>query len=1603
MKYTTLSPDDMDIVQKFAFGGIANPTQRATLRAADREFLQARQAELDAFEQQRQAYNSGLAKYQEEVFKPYQQQVEAYNSAAQQYNTDVYSPYQQQYDAYQKAIDAYNAGSRTEDYSGPAEPVLSKQFEMKAPTTPGAFDLSAPALPFKEEDIQARQQQAAETAKKDAGNRATAINVASNPEQFGFGSMSVSGRFMAEGGPVDKDAPYGPGGRAQFEANLAAQEEFSRGDGPAPAPVVTTDPNSPNFVGPRYQPQSAADLLAKFDGKGQAPADFVGPRQQTDISQVPMSQQAQTDLFNRLYAQSQAPADFVGPREQADTQPVRLGPQDSAADLFAKFDAKKPRSGFTRDPEEIGTMEMIQWRNTKTGETYMGSGSADRPPNSDWVKVEPEVIPQPEPARRRTLFERRSSGPIADSPVGTPVSPNLPPAPGKVDAVDSPSLNKAIELLKGGKRESAIAELRRIVGLPPLPAEKDDGGGGEIDMQVVVYGPDGKMYSSPAQARRAGVTNYTTTPPNLTKPTPPPLPKTPTLPPGSAVKDPIFNPAPPAPFPGAPRIDLNVPVFEDFKRREDQQKQRDQATNPTNYFAQGNQPFTGNAPGTVGIGSQFTPLASSYNTQKAIGANPNLSPNVLGGQQNLGVMTDRLGNRIYAPAMPLTFAEGGEVEADDSPINTDPLGSAQQFMAQLNRVERATPTRQSVKRVAKNSDGASSPKGMGMATESLATAKDLMPKSTDKGSSRQQMEDFIQAYQNKISAAKNKARGLAADTFGGPTLEGPTLTKNSLAKKRFKDGGEAKKSDAEVAEPGPFGVSDYAAKSSEQMFPGQSGQDDQRDAARHMLAAGTLSRKYGEKTAEFLGKAHERLSNPKSFFNMLGMGEARYDYEPDVHNNRIGAQLGSRAKSQAELEKLVRDMAKQSKDEPTADRPRTMSRKQLEAIDAKAKKDATPPPEYRAEGSPEGGEVSQAELDAASRPAFVTPKSGKGRKEGPISRALNSGEAYVNMAKGVTELPYDIAGAPVDIATMALRPLGYGVDKPVMGSDWIKEKMTAAKVRPEPPKDATDKGFYTAGQLLSNLTNPAGVTRSGVMAAQRAGQAASDVAKDFQQYNRQLNVPGASYAVRPTGSTMLSGPVGHDTDVSEIDHILRQGTSNARSVAGQNAGQEELIKDFWNVKARNFFTRQFGTPNDPIATAISKKQIKGPSLDKLFPGYMLDQLAVGKTRVNDQGQDRFFPKYPQAMEDFTSRYDQATGIKGGLLTRNPAASDKDYASLSHEGRTMGRVAEESEADRMLMQGLRPELINTSVGAVTRSAKDPTRIIGDGPSSTKDLYTAYEDLLAYDKMTPEQKAAWAADEFGKGRRLHGMDESDVGKNFMGENVRAAIEKGEPIYDVNYMGKELKTLFNAENINTYLASLSPRELANIRFEDAVRGGLKLGERASEFERIHDRIRAGKPVANTVYSNGVSAPLLQFGEGSGLDGFAWKRIEKREATVPEGAYVGHSVAGYELGGIGYTSDKRNGFNTGKWQIYTLRDNRNRPVNTIEVMVDQGAAPVVTQIKGNGRATGNTAPEKYDGAVLRFLQTYLKPAKIQESDSYLTPLLQNYKTELDAARRTQ
>ena len=166
-------------------------------------------------------------------------------------------------------------------------------------------------------------------------------------------------------------------------------------------------------------------------------------------------------------------------------------------------------------------------------------------------------------------------------------------------------------------------------------------------------------------------------------------------------------------------------------------------------------------------------------------------------------------------------------------------------------------------------------------------------------------------------------------------------------------------------------------------------------------------------------------------------------------------------------------------------------------------------PVNRAEGSPEEGEVAPrltmqqierlaaqeaAEREAASTPAFIAQKSGIGRKAGNISKALNSGTAYPAMAAGAMDLPYDLAGLPVDLTTMAMRPFGYSEQKPVFGSEYFKEMATEAGIRRPTPTDPTLKGFHTFGQVGAGLLAPGKI----IQGAQALKGAAAEALAGFR-------------------------------------------------------------------------------------------------------------------------------------------------------------------------------------------------------------------------------------------------------------------------------------------------------------------------------------------------------------------------------------------------------------------------------------------------------------------------------------------------------------------------
>jgi len=217
----------------------------------------------------------------------------------------------------------------------------------------------------------------------------------------------------------------------------------------------------------------------------------------------------------------------------------------------------------------------------------------------------------------------------------------------------------------------------------------------------------------------------------------------------------------------------------------------------------------GLTPGTIPTSMDLPSLRTSDVPFQAIGANPNLSPTVLGGAENLGYYTDRFGNIILSPGAvrPPGYAEGGNVTLEDllkgeaKEKYKDSIKNFESARALLNALKlgegtsttefSSTPLSQTVKRttkrpIEKKTDKGTA-KGMAMELESLTTAQ---------GPERapDTLAELLKMSENVRARDAMSAKDLLRNTFGTETLSKKQLSRlGDLMTRRFAEGGDVKR------------------------------------------------------------------------------------------------------------------------------------------------------------------------------------------------------------------------------------------------------------------------------------------------------------------------------------------------------------------------------------------------------------------------------------------------------------------------------------------------------------------------------------------------------------------------------------------------------------------------------------------------------------------------------------------------------------------------------------------------------------------------------------------------------------------------------------------
>jgi hypothetical protein len=121
------------------------------------------------------------------------------------------------------------------------------------------------------------------------------------------------------------------------------------------------------------------------------------------------------------------------------------------------------------------------------------------------------------------------------------------------------------------------------------------------------------------------------------------------------------------------------------------------------------------------------------------------------------------------------------------------------------------------------------------------------------------------------------------------------------------------------------------------------------------------------------------------------------------------------------------------------------------------------------------------------------------------------GRSLREIGRSTQYLPYDVLGAPVDLATLAMRPMGYTTERPVGGSDWLIELARQYGLADRP----TGSGIETATRLATGITSPTAVPRAVGKFAQGL-ERASDITTE--QANRAADALVRQITGNPTAT-----------------------------------------------------------------------------------------------------------------------------------------------------------------------------------------------------------------------------------------------------------------------------------------------------------------------------------------------------------------------------------------------------------------------------------------------------------------------------------------------------
>jgi hypothetical protein len=676
----------------------------------------------------------------------------------------------------------------------------------------------------------------------------------------------------------------------------------------------------------------------------------------------------------------------------------------------------------------------------------------------------------------------------------------------------------------------------------------------------------------------------------------------------------------------------------------------------------------------------------------------------------------------------------------------------------------------------------------------------------------------------------------------------------------------------------PFTAKSRADRSAQEMYPGKIGQDDQRDAARHMLASGYLAKAWSPGVADLIGKAHEFKETPFRHLGALaGVAQHRYDRPIDLHNNTLGIELAQKAGSMEEFERLVNEAAERARPTQTPGAPWVPSAKDA----AEMRKGSA---QYA-----KGGSVATFQDGGAAFGVFPQMRPKRTRQDPEAAK-----DVPLALARGAVS---GVLGAPGDIESLVRMLPGLDESRTVLPtSEDVQRRLPMPELAATPVgKAATNVGalaggFYTGpGAPLRLAASVPGALKHGATEfAKAAGQPAVNV-------------------VKPEGGDWLKGAVQRGVsglkkyDLPDLFPELGGGPP-------PNTPANEAINKWIGSNLGNYLQKQMATPSDPVRKLAEEGITHIPDLANRTASFPTGTLRRERGRAD-------FPEFGMGQSELAKKWEN---LADESIVTHRAGDIQRVMNMQPELEAAKEAYQEaiSRVGRGFDERLRSTPGFSEKDIATLNEKTPVwdkaRILGD---------TEFEDVLqAHHRLQSEATGV---------KKMIGDENPWIAK----------LDPEAPAYhgDVYDLGFDHVVDVLGEMVAS--GRIRPEQLNKVSLEQAIRMthqyDIEMAEKAAKAATV---AREGLPVYKEYPEGGMRWIELNrpgsFASESDAMGHSVRGYE------PPKGHPDWVEGSGDAGHLGYGHGGWDAIKSGKAKVYSLVDGKGKPHVTVEVRANNTAS---------------------------------------------------------------